>query len=97
MTPILKPCPFCQSPRVRIENGLEHGWGLDEEWRVHCRDCGAIGPLWCHETRAIQFWNARSRDEKRAALFEKVAPDNRGMANGVFVAAAWPLQGIGIN
>lgn len=56
MTNKLKPCPFCKSNNVSLNDFLY----AIRLWSVHCLSCGARGPDSDAEQEAIEAWNKRS-------------------------------------
>ena len=51
-----KPCPFCASPKTRID---EWPVALHTEYAVACENCGATGPYDLGVSGAIEMWNMR--------------------------------------
>ena len=53
-----KPCPFCASTDLRIEE-----WLMREhiEKAVYCNNCGAQGPNALSVGDAVEMWNLRRR------------------------------------
>ncbi len=56
----LKPCPFCGSKDIQVQN-VE---GLDT-WRyIQCDHCGGRTDGWKGEILARKAWNKRSKEGK---------------------------------
>ena len=55
--PELKPCPFCGSFMVELENRQIMGEHVD------CLNCGVEGPIADCEKDAFDFWNTRAGEE----------------------------------
>lgn len=53
----IKFCKFCGNNELDIEVTLDRESG--KKYRVHCRQCGANGPLRNDEDNAILWWNNR--------------------------------------
>lgn len=53
----IKFCQFCRNNELDIEVTLDRESG--KKYRVHCRQCGANGPLRNDEDNAILWWNNR--------------------------------------
>ena len=51
-----KPCPFCASPKTRID---EWSVALHTEYAGACEHCGATGPYDLGVSGAIEMWNMR--------------------------------------
>lgn len=51
-----KPCPFCGSDDIRMDESI-----IDY---CYCPDCGVSGPIAKSKERAINFWNQMPRDEE---------------------------------
>jgi len=52
-----KPCPFCGSNSVSLEQGSTFRWR-----RIECPDCYAIGPEARTDAQALEEWNTRQPD-----------------------------------
>lgn len=51
---VLKPCPFCENTKPLM------WWSLvNENARVTCEDCGAMGPVMLTRKAAVVAWNRR--------------------------------------
>lgn len=57
----LKPCPFCGSSDLKIENVLNQASDSDDR-AVFCQNCFARGPAVYYDGQAVLLWNMR--DEK---------------------------------
>ena len=54
-----KPCPFCASPKNRIDyDSVVSGKPPMYVW-VICENCGACGPSDLGKSGAIEMWNLR--------------------------------------
>lgn len=51
-----KPCPFCASESLRIE---ELPAGNHKEFAVMCQNCGAFGPNDLGQSGAVEMWELR--------------------------------------
>ena len=49
----LKPCPFCGSPSLRVQQHPRH------YYKVCCNECGGGSALYADEGRAVNGWNTR--------------------------------------
>ena len=58
----LKPCPFCESERIRIVR-VAIKWERQEWWRGKCDTCKAYGPIADRRDDAIKEWNRRAEKE----------------------------------
>ena len=54
-----KPCPFCASPRNRIDNDLSTSGKSPTYVWVICENCAACGPSDLGKSGAIEMWNMR--------------------------------------
>lgn len=52
----LKPCPFCGSDNIFVDEFWER---YDEPYFVTCNGCGANGPYTRKKEEAIELWNRR--------------------------------------
>lgn len=70
----LKPCPFCASNRICIDNWpvADPGGNSHMEHRVVCGNCSAAGPNDVSEAKAIEMWNLRRVEDKQAAQLAAV-------------------------
>lgn len=57
MTTELKPCPFCGSDNLILENADPYEW-------VFCEVCESAGPARMGEGEAEKAWNTRTEPEE---------------------------------
>lgn len=55
----LKPCPFCGSAIVAVDDNAMHGWWCPE-WIAWCRNCAARTARFDSKDEAIAAWNRRA-------------------------------------
>ena len=58
----LKPCPFCGSTNLRIEQLILDRVVGDGAYWVRCLGCDIEAPSRISETKAIEYWNTRVGD-----------------------------------
>ena len=56
----LKPCPFCGSDRIEID---DLGYQETPCWFVACNNCGAEISGFLYLSRAIEAWNRRADND----------------------------------
>ena len=68
--PELKPCPFCGSTDVKIEeNSIEYEDGeIEEDWLIECHGCGSAfiasnAGMPCTKDELIARWNRRADNQ----------------------------------
>jgi len=54
-TPELKPCPFCGSETICMDEVDRH-----LPFNAYCFDCSADGPMASTKKEAIAWWNTRA-------------------------------------
>jgi Lar family restriction alleviation protein len=54
-------CPFCLSSKVAVTGDLSAARPF-EGFAMACDSCGAQGPVFSTEPRAIEAWNMRKRE-----------------------------------
>ena len=62
-----KPCPFCASPKTRID---EWPVALHTEYAGACEHCGATGPYDLGVSGAIEMWNLRRTEFPKSYIAE---------------------------
>ena len=56
----LKRCPFCNGDDVVVDFAIiKEGIFGENEYRVICNGCGALGPPCRREIDAIEYWSDR--------------------------------------
>ena len=62
----IKPCPFCNSPKVRTRTRVGT---METEYQIYCGVCGTHGPTFCNTLHgrewATQGWNQIASLEKK--------------------------------
>ena len=79
MSKQLKPCPFCKSKTLSIEE-LSSAWGTgDSEEHVICDNCASCAPL--------DIWNDRPAETEISELLSKVGDFLQDTAEPAFILA----------
>lgn len=75
----LKPCPFCKSKTLSVEE-LKSAWGTGgAEEHVICDDCASSSPL--------DIWNDRPAEKEQSELLEKVGDFLKQTVEPAFILA----------
>lgn len=80
MTEKLKPCPFCGSDDVVVEETYASGY-------VRCRGCGAEGGFRYSHEEAAAAWNSRTNAKKLVARINVSDEQVRRMVDDAVSAA----------
>ena len=76
----LKPCPFCGSDDVVVEETYTSGY-------VRCRDCGAEGGFRYSHDEAVAAWNRRTNAKELIARINVSDEQVRRMVDDAVSAA----------